>query len=287
MNIDIGTLDTDAEFRNKSLDLQDFKEDNNFDLNDNPETLINELDNNILPDNPQNESEFNDMEQSLSSYNGSDLTPEEEALKKKNLLYKIKRFQKKGFQLSRNYDMDSDLVDLQAEVESIKREANLSAGVETMKKGLVVSTYLLEMVNNRFDPIGAKLDGWSAQVKDDVDHGDFDEIFEELYDKYTDSLDMPPEMKLLSVLTTSAIQYHIAQIIVSKTLNDDAVDNVLADNPQIKKDILNAVNNSEAGKNINKEYKMKQASDIDSILAELDIEDEVGKINNNSLPTDF
>ena len=59
------------------------------------------------------------------------------------------------------------------------------------------------MLNNQFDPINAKLDGWSNQVKDDVDHGDYDEVFEELYDKYTNRFQMPPEMRLASMLGTS------------------------------------------------------------------------------------
>lgn len=243
----------------------------------------------------------------VSSYVGSDLTPEEEQKKKKNFLYKLKRFQKKGFTLSRPYNLDSDLVDIRAEVESIKREANLGAGVATMKKGLTITTYILESLNRQFDPINAKLDGWSNQVKDDVEHGDYDEVFEELYDKYTDKFKMPPEMKLISMLGTSALQYHIAQIVVNRTLDINKTDQILKQNPKIKQDILNAVNQSKIGEQINtqaknfhfgnndtspietpeEEQKMNDPStdigDIDNILKELEIEDENSKI----LSTDF
>ena len=232
---------------------------------------------------------------SISSYCGSDLTPEEETKKKKTLLYKLKRFQKKGFGLSRVYNMESDLVDLKAEVESIKREANLGATVTTMKKGLTITTYLIEMLNTQFDPINAKLEGWSNQVKDDVENGDYDEVFEELYDKYTDRLHMPPEMRLLSMLGTSALQYHIAQVVVNRTLDQNRTDQILRSNPQIKKDILEAVKNNKNARAAaqqaanathettytetqTEQKNMNDPSDIDGILKELEIEDETSKI---------
>ncbi len=222
-----------------------------------------------------------DDDDEVSSYVGSDLTPEEEARKKKNLLFKLKRFQKKGFTLSRPYNMESDLADIQAEAESIRKEANLGAGVETMKKGLTVATYLMEMLNNKFDPINAKLDGWSGSVKDDIDSGYYDEVFEELYDKYTQRLDMPPEIKLVSMLGTSALQFHIAQTIVSNTLNMSKTQEILKTNPRLKKDIMNAVGEKR------RQRKMNDPSDIDDILQELEIEDENTKIQNQRLENDF
>lgn len=321
-NLDLDIYKFDAiqendEFKNKNLDFSSNmtksgpSEEENIDLNDinsgfqNEDLSANYPDeehimsnaNSTIPDMNYNEQsrDTNEENGSVSSYVGSDLTPEEEERKKKVLLFKLKRFQKKGYTLSRPYNLDSDLIDVQAEVESIKREANLGASVDTMKKGLVVSTYLFEMLNTRFDPINAKLDGWSNQVKDDVDHGDYDEVFEELYDKYTDSLEMPPEIKLLSMLGTSALQFHIAQMIVNRTLDKSETTEILNKNPQIKKDILNAVNKSKAGKKISdmsKEYNMnqinmkqpmKQPSDIDDILAELEIEDENSKLKNEEI----
>lgn len=218
----------------------------------------------------------------VSSYVGSDLTPHQQETKKKNLLYKLKRYQKKGFALSRNFNLDSNLIDLKAEVDSIKREANLGCTVSTMKNGLGVLTYLIEMLNNRFDPLNAKLNGWSNQIKNDLETGDYDEVFEELYDKYTDRFSMPPEMRLISMLGTSAIQYHIAQVVINHTLNPNKTEQILRENPKLKEDILNAVNeNKQETKINNKKMKQKQMtdpSDIDNILKELQIKDETSKM---------
>ena len=302
----IGGLDSqfnqNADFRDKDLNLGNENEADNLndlinqkDVQEVMQSMIQEMpveeekeqsDNSLGPNYPTDNNPYIEMHddkdaQSVSSYVGSDLTPDEEMRKKKVLLFKLKRFQKKGYTLSRPYTMESELIDIQAEVESIKREANLSASVETLKKGLMVSAYLIEMLNTKFDPINAKLENWSNQVKDDIENGDYDEVFEELYDKYTDSLDMPPEMKLISMLGTSALQYHIAQVIVAKTLTDNNVNEVLHKNPQIKRDIMNAVNQSNVGKAQQK--IMKEPSNIDGILAELDIEDENAKNKNSEI----
>ena len=245
------------------------------------------------PSPPSRPSTEDDDDDSVSSYCGSDLTPEEVTKKKKILLYRLKRFQKKGFGLSRVYNMESDLVDLRAEVESIKREANLGATVTTMKKGIQISTYLIELLNHQFDPINAKLDGWSNQVKGDLENGDFDEVLEELYDKYTDRLHMPPEMRLLSMLGTSALQYHIAQVVVKQTLDQSRTEQILQNNPKIKKDIMTAFRNSKKSEQIpesnytetqtSEQKEMEDPADIDGILQELKIEDE----NNKVLSTNF
>lgn len=268
------------EYENKNLELPTIPEEPE-ESSQLPESL-NFVNNNQPPLPPQEDIEPETImqpppdEHSLSSYAGSDLTPEEEEKKKKQLLYKLKRFQRKGFSLSRAYNLDSNLIDIQAEFESIKREANLTASVETMKKGLSVTTYTIEMINTKFNPIGARLEGWSAQVKDDLQNGDFDEIFEDLYDKYTDSVAMPPEMRLLSMLATSALQYHIAQVIVNNTLTRSRSQQILKENPTLKKDINKAVKNNVMSRKKAKITKqMKMPSDLPNIMEEMEMTDKI------------
>lgn len=217
---------------------------------------------------PENEK---DEYVSVSSYAGSELTPEEEMRKKKALLIQLRRLQKKGYTLSRHFTMESDLIDMQAEVESLKREANLGMVLKTMKKGLCVGTFLLEQLNNKYKPMGgAELDGWSNQVKNDVDDGSYDEIFEELYDKYCNKFSMPPELKLLTMLGTSAIQYHIAQSIISRTLNVHRTDEILRKNPGLKDQIIAAASKTQQ----HVQQTMDNPSELNDILEELDAADE-------------
>ena len=209
---------------------------------------------------PQPQPEPEPQPDDVSSYAGSDLTPEEEMYKKKQLLLKLKRYEKKGFQLSRNYSLDSNLIDIQAEYESLRTEANLNTWVQAMKQGVGVGTYFVEILNNKFDPVNAELGGWSNQVKMDISDGMYDEVLEELYDKYNGKFKMPPELRLISILGTSALQYHIAQKIVNHTLTANKTEEILRNNPKLKKDILSAANNT----------KMKVNADVESIMREIE-----------------
>ena len=61
----------------------------------------------------------------------------------------------------------------------------------------------LEFLNGKFDPFDVKLDGWSESVNENLN--DYDEIFEELWEKYGGEGDgIAPELRLLMTLAGSA-----------------------------------------------------------------------------------
>lgn len=187
-------------------------------------------------DNFENELKDN---QSVSSYAGSDLSPEETLKKKRLLLFKLKRLQKKNYQASRFYDMNSSLPELTAEVESLKREANLDQGTKVTKNALISVCSLLEYVNNKFDPFDIVLDGWSEDINDDVQNGEYDEVMEELYYKYYDKVSMGPEVKLITMIGGSAVKFHLSHTLL-KTMIPNA-DVLLKQNPNLKNEISNLI----------------------------------------------
>lgn len=224
---------------------------------------------------------------SVSSYAGSDLSPEEVLKKKRLLLFKLKRLQQKGYQASRFYDMNSSLEELTAEVESIKREANLNQGVKVAKNALVSVCSLLEYVNNKFDPADIVLDGWSEEINDDVQAGDYDEVMEEIYYKYYDKVSMGPEMKLITMVGGSAVKFHLSHTIL-KTMVPNA-EALLKQNPGLKNEINNLIEkNVPEMKQVQKEIdnlgrgevggltqrrEMRGPSDdVDDIIAEIEKE---------------
>ena len=192
-----------------------------------------------VPNQQENfENELKD-DQSVSSYAGSDLSPEETLKKKRLLLFKLKRLQKKNYQPSRFYDMNSSLVELTAEVESLKREANLDQGTKVTKNALISVCSLLEYVNNKFDPFDVVLDGWSEDINDDVQNGEYDEVMEELYYKYYDKVSMGPELKLITMIGGSAVKFHLSHTLL-KTMIPNA-DVLLKQNPNLKNEINNLI----------------------------------------------
>ena len=243
------------------------------------------------PEQMEDEEFSVDSEQSEA---GSDLTPEEEDKMKILLLSKLKRLQKKGYTLSRAYNFDSALEDIQAEVDTIKREANLEQGTKVAKNVLISICSVMEYVNNRFDPMDIVLDGWSEEINEDVENGEYDEVMEELYDKYYDKVQMSPEMKLMMMVGGSAVKFHLSHTLLKSMI--PGADSLLKQNPNLKDDIMNLVNKTEQGQAFNHEMNnlhrgevgglgarqdIQGPDDVDDILAELENETHNAVANNS------
>jgi hypothetical protein len=132
----------------------------------------------------------------------------EETMKQKGFyLSQLNRIIKRGVP-ARKLGMEHSLQDIKGEVFRIKKEAQLDAGVNFCKQGLVFFCSAVEMSNNKFK-IGGKLDGWSQAVMSDIDS--YEEVFEELYEKYFSNSSAGPEFKLISMLAGSAFMFHLQQ----------------------------------------------------------------------------
>jgi hypothetical protein len=241
---------------------------------------------------PQQNNFDNELKdnQSVSSYAGSDLSPEETLKKKRLLLFKLKRLQKKGYQPSRFYDMNSSLGELTAEVESLKREANLDQGTKVSKNALISICSLLEYVNNKFDPFDVVLDGWSEDINDDVQNGEYDEVMEEIYYKYYDKVSMGPELKLITMIGGSAVKFHLSHTLL-KTMIPNA-ETLLKQNPGLKNEINDLIQ-----KNIPEMNQVQNQIDnlgrgqvsgltgpsenVDDIIAEIEKESINNQVENN------
>ena len=91
----------------------------------------------------------------------------------------------------------------------------------------------LEFLNNRYDPMGAKLDGWSESIMENIN--DYDDVFEELIEKYKTSIESPPEIRLLLMLGGSAFMFHLTnQFFKSPNVGD-----ILGNNPDIIRNMAN------------------------------------------------
>lgn len=153
--------------------------------------------------------------------------------KKRELLYKFERLDKRnGY--SHNYTMESDYVEMKREYDRIINDKQIDASVKFQRKALIAFVSGVEFMNGKFDPVGAKLEGWSESISEDIDS--YDEIFEELYEKYKGKSNMPPEMRLIFSLVSSGVLYHVTNSIFAgyKQQMPD-IDKVLNNNPELKK----------------------------------------------------
>jgi hypothetical protein len=172
---------------------------------------------------------------------------EQEQNEKREILYQLERLENKGYRLPRKFTVQSDLEEMRAEYHRILREKEVDASVRFQRKMLIALVTGVEFLNTRFDPFDVKLDGWSEQVHENVT--DYDDIFEELHDKYKGTgKKMAPELRLLMSLSGSAFMFHLTNSMFKKSPLPD-VEAVLRSNPDLMKQFQRASVN-ELGKNM-------------------------------------
>ena len=164
----------------------------------------------------------------------------EELLRAKfNILKKLEELERKGIQLSKKYSMESDLLEMEGEYESIKAERERKNSVKFQRRMMMAAVTGLEFLNNRFDPFDFKLDGWGEQVNENID--DYDEIFGELHEKYKSKAKIAPELKLLFQLGGSAIMLHMTNTMFKSSI--PGMDDIMRQNPELMEQFTKAAVN--------------------------------------------
>ena len=142
------------------------------------------------------------------------LTEDEIREKKREILYKLERFNKKGIP-TKHMTLSDDLRDLEDELDRVTREIEIDRNLIYYKKALTFCCSSLEFLNKRFDPLDVNLDGWSEEIYSEVNKGEYDDIFEELHNKYRNRIKVAPEFRLLFAVAGSAFYFHIRNTMFS------------------------------------------------------------------------
>ena len=114
------------------------------------------------------------------------------------------------------------------------------SAMELYRKILMGFTSGVEYLNRKFDPLDLKLNGWSESQMENIT--DYDDVFEELHDKYSDSIDMAPELKLLFMVGGSAFMFHLTNTLFKN--NAPGLDEVLRQNPELMRNLSQATLNT-------------------------------------------
>jgi hypothetical protein len=131
------------------------------------------------------------------------------------------------------------LSDLKFEYELHKNKAEIDVSVKFQQKVLVALITGLEIANKTFDPIGAKLDGWSESVMDSLD--DYESIFIKLHEKYKSRADLPPELQLLITLVGSGFMFHMTKTFFNPVFNQKSSEQ----GSEVLQKIMASMSNSE------------------------------------------
>jgi hypothetical protein len=154
----------------------------------------------------------------------------EETLKEKfKLLKKLTDLEKKGIELSKKYTMESSLIEMQGEYDSIVEDMSKKQSIKFQNNIFMTMIQSIEYLNNKFDPFDVKLDGWTEQITENIN--DYDEIFGELHDKYKNMASAAPEIKLLFQLGSSAMMVHFTNTLLKSSLPN--ADEIFRQNPDL------------------------------------------------------
>jgi hypothetical protein len=162
------------------------------------------------------------------------LTQQEIRIKKIELLRKLSEIKTKGFSLTKEYDFNSSVEEMDYEYALLKSFVDKRNSVKVFKSGLLQAVSVIEFLNDKYDPFDFHLQGWGEHMSVEVDS--YDDVLEELYEKYKGSgKGMPPEVKLLLLLTASAGAFHF-----SKTQTSiPGLEQTLSRNPELVSKLLN------------------------------------------------
>ena len=178
---------------------------------------------------------------------GGDGAPKQPQMSKEELLRekfkylkKLEALEKKGVEISKKYNMESPLLEMQGEYETIMEEKNKQNSIKFQGNMMMAIVNGLEFLNGRFDPFDIKLDGWGEQINENVT--DYDEIFGELYEKYKSKASMAPELKLMFQLGGSAMMVHMTNTMFKSAM--PGMDDIMRQNPDLMRQFQSAAVNS-------------------------------------------
>ena len=119
-------------------------------------------------------------------------------------LSKLKRLEQRGQIPLKRLGIEHPLNVIKGEYYRLIKEKDIENGVEMCRMSLMTCMKGLEYMNSKFDS-GLDLNGLTKSIV--ADQQKYDEVFEELYEKYKSSLSMGPELKLIFMVGASVSMF--------------------------------------------------------------------------------
>jgi len=172
--------------------------------------------------------------------NTSKMSDRERRRKKNAMLKKLDEWYEKGqLKTSANVTMDSSYEDIEDEYEAVMEDKRKKDSVKLQQWWFMTFVNSLEYANSAFNPFDINLDGWGEQVSEDIDS--YDEIFNELHEKYKGGK-LAPELSLLLRLGFSAAVVNFTNKALSSAT--PAFNDVIKQSPELMRAFTNATVNT-------------------------------------------
>jgi len=131
--------------------------------------------------------------------------------------------------------MDSSYDEVEDEYEGALEDKRKRDAVKMQRNWMITAINTIEYGNSMFDPFGISLDGWGESISEDIDS--YDEIFEQLHDKYKGGK-MSPELSILMRLGFSASVVHFSNKALSTAT--PGFNDVIRQSPELMRMFTNA-----------------------------------------------
>jgi hypothetical protein len=185
------------------------------------------------------EEEYDRRSRSEYHVQSNRMSYEEEKEAKEKILYELEKMRRLGVSGIKRFNMSSDLEEMQYELNKIKKEREIEGSIKFQRKVLMAFVTGVELINSKFNYFNVHLDGWSETIHEN--QNDYDEIFEELHEKYAVKTKMAPELRLVFALAGSAFMHHLTNSMFKTSM--PGIGDILKQNPNLMNDVMKAATN--------------------------------------------
>lgn len=155
-------------------------------------------------------------------------------------LGRISSYNGRGIPSHRRVSIDTPIEELKHEYERLKRQSQLVTSIKFQRRILMAAVTGAEFVNKKFNPLNLKLDGWSESMMDGIE--EYDNVFEQLHDKYSGTAEVAPEWQLLMMVLGSGFMFHLSNTLFRSVLPN--VTDIAKQNPELMQNIANAMSSA-------------------------------------------
>ena len=176
-------------------------------------------------------SKMSDVPVRQHSFAAPSMSDREKRRKKRIMLKHLDDWHDKGLiKTPTRFTMDSNYEEIEDEYEGALEDKRRKDAVKIQQNWMVTMINTIEYGNAFFNPFDINLDGWGESVSEEIDS--YDEIFEQLYEKYKGGK-MSPELSLLLKLGFSASVIHFSNTSLSRAI--PGFGDVIRQNPDLMK----------------------------------------------------
>ena len=159
---------------------------------------------------------------------------------KQHYLQKIQTYNARGIPSHRHVSIDTPLEELKYEYHRLKRIVTMNHSIKFQRRILMAFVTGSEFINKKFNPLNLRLDGWSESVMDGIE--EYDQVFEQLHDKYSGTADVEPEWQLMMMVLGSGFMFHLSNTLFRSVLPN--VNDIAKQNPDLMQNIANAMSDA-------------------------------------------